>query len=72
MPYTVKITKVATGETREWYTTSDWGEGDFYWWAEGNMQCDCNRHSCFEDDPMVEHACTDGEYTVTLPDGRVV
>lgn len=88
MSYKVAIRDNATGEVRigaydfEWFK-EDGGTDDF-WWTEGNMSCDCNRHLEFlraggpgpADDPHwnnVEHACGDGAYSVLyaeLPDGK--
>ncbi len=56
------------------YTT-----GDVFWWTEGNMSCDCNRHLEFERgqgrEPDAEDVeCGHGRYSVRLEpeDGTVV
>lgn len=55
-----------------------WEEHE-YWWTEGNMACDCNRHLSHGrvrgDDESVEHVCGEREryvIYVTHRDGRVL
>jgi hypothetical protein len=78
MSYTIRIRNNATGEIRQSPPYDfEWSE---FWWTEGNMACDCNRH--FEwlraggPVPTGEtHECGEGAYTVidaTLSDGSVV
>lgn len=71
------ITKVETGEVREYITEEILREGDEYPnefnWEEGNYSCDCNRDLFFlraggEDDSesFESYQCSDGKYSVDL------
>lgn len=58
---------VTKAESLVWYDT-------LYWWAEGNMGCDCNRAAMFGD--TGEHECNRGAnryvlLKLTLSDGEV-
>lgn len=49
--YQVEIIDTQTGEMRLYTSGVDWNDengGSQFWWAEGNMSCDCNRGMCFE------------------------
>ena len=85
MRYSVLIRNNETGEERLYPLCKEvpWGDGSYYWWTEGNMSCDCNRHMSFlraggpgpVDDPHwndVDRDCGDGAYSVpyaVLEDG---
>lgn len=83
MSYTIHLRHNPTGETRTYVEKLDWS---LFWWQEGNMSCDCNRHLTWlraggpgpSDDPHHNNAdrdCGEGEYTVThatLDTGEVV
>ncbi len=46
--YMVAIKNNDTGEVRLCKQDIGWnGEGSEFWWTEGNMACDCNRHNEF-------------------------
>lgn len=75
--YEVKITKVATGETRVHSVDSEWDDDlVLFMWEDGNYGCDCNRFLFFEragsSKPSLEGlTCGEGAYTVLLPNGMV-
>jgi hypothetical protein len=75
--YAVHIRNNATGEVREYRDNLDWHGSSLYWWSEGNMSCDCNRHNIFREaggESATDENCSDGRYTVvriTLDDGTV-
>ena len=74
MAYTVKITQLGSGETRDYTLKTDGDyspENDLWWWTEGNAGCDCNRALFFGVDGS-DVQCSEGRYSVTLPDGTVV
>lgn len=67
--YSVAIKNNATGEIRLCDQNHEWnGEGSEFWWTEGNMSCDCNRHSEFERAGGNEHPdqieCDDTKYSI--------
>lgn len=72
MAYTIKITRASDGKTRE--RTYDFERNDF-WWIDGNMSCDCNRHWEFQraggvaEKDLTDMDCGEGAYSVELPDG---
>lgn len=84
--YNVTIICNATGEQRVAKQDLEWHEASEFWWTEGNMRCDCNRHlewlnaggpepagDKFHDNE--EHECGEGAYAIPyidLPDGRRV
>lgn len=84
MTYKVAIRKNSTGEIRQYEIEWDWfkdDSDDFYWWTQGNYQCDCNRELSFirasgrevTDEEFDAVQCTDGAYSALyaeLPDGR--
>lgn len=84
MSYTIRIRNNATGEVRQ--SKPYEFEWSLFWWTDGNMGCDCNRHLAWlraggpgpADDPFHNNAarqCGDGAYTVidaTLDDATVV
>lgn len=45
MSYRVQMRDAQTGEVRMLQLGLDWGdgEGQRYWWTDGNFGCDCNR-----------------------------
>lgn len=56
-----------------------WEDGSEYWWTDGNMGCDCNRHLEFNralgKEPDEDIACGSKNYLVTkviIEDGSVV
>ena len=85
MKYAVDIRKNATGEVRRRYMDLDW-DNSLFWWAEGNMSCDCNRELEWvraagpgpADDPhwnQLETECSEGRFTViraVLDDGTII
>ena len=52
MGYKVAIRKNETGEVHMYHIDTEWEHGDgytdFFWWADGNFSCDCNREMSFE------------------------
>lgn len=74
--YAIVIRNNVTGEMRRIPQDHEWEEHTAFWWTEGNMGCDCNRHLVWvrsepgprpADDPhlnTVEAACGDTHYTV--------
>jgi hypothetical protein len=83
--YQVLIRRNADGIERLRTIDLDWGQfdgegdGDLFWWTEGNMGCDGNRETEFEraagNEREGEHVCSEGKYTVVkaiLPDGREI
>ena len=88
MPYKVAIRKNDTGEIRfanidmDWYREGKDDGGDFFWWTEGNMGCDCNRKIQFDlagnshaETPGQDHPCSEGKYSALyaeLPDGKKI
>jgi len=44
MSYKVVIRDNKTGEVRICHQDLEWLENSDFWWTEGNMACDCNRH----------------------------
>ena len=74
--YVVGIRKNATGEVRFSAKNHAWDEHSSWWWGEGNMSCDCNRHLIFhgysEESYEEEIPCGEELYTVVgiwFPDG---
>ena len=63
----------------EWDWFKNGEDGDFFWWTNGNFQCDCNRRMSFnraggmneervaeiedEMDKRERGACSDGAYS---------
>jgi hypothetical protein len=79
--YKVAIRNNKTKEIRLCDSGSSWNEHSDFWWLEGNMSCDCNRHLLFEraggrEPELEECKCSDGMYSVLyaeMPDGtRIV
>lgn len=75
--YEVVIRRNEDGEIRTIYLDHDFAEHTFSWWADGNMNCDCNRQLMFEqdtDDEDFEVECSNGKYSVLkfiLPSGEI-
>ena len=80
MPYTVVIRRVVDGVERECLQPYEWeGEdGDWSWWAVGNMSCDCDRELEFAraaGEPQPDVQCSEGRFHVLrfiLSDGRII
>lgn len=80
MQYSVIIRRVQDGLERECPQRAEWDgeDGDWSWWAEGNMSCDCNRELEFAraaSEPEPDVQCSDGRFLVLafkFPDGRVI
>ena len=60
-----------TGEVRvdEYETEDQYGEGQVFWWQEGNACCDCNRQIFFrraggEDDDEDDEPCGHERFSV--------
>lgn len=66
--YKIAIRNNKTGEVRIAVMDVEWWEHSFFWWTEGNMCCDCNRHLEFgrvEDPEFCEDIpCSEERYTV--------
>ncbi len=45
--YVVGILRNDTNEVRFIPQQLEWTDNSLYWWSEGNMGCDCNRHLQF-------------------------
>lgn len=43
---------------------------NWFLWAEGNYSCDCNRKIFFDDKGYQEVDCSDGLYSVQLPNSE--
>jgi hypothetical protein len=76
MSYKVAIRRNKSGEVRIVEMGTDWHEASEFWWTEGNMGCDCNRHDVFQgavdDEPDDFYPCGHTEYTALyaeMPDG---
>ena len=81
--YTVHMTDTKTGESRIiksyramvqlWDFGDEYGAYSLFWWQEGNMSCDCNRHGLFYG-PYSKEPCGDGRFTVRCvsDDGEVL
>ncbi len=74
--YVVGIRQNETGEVRFCPQGTEWNDASLWWWASGNMSCDCNRELEFrreEEGFTFEDAkCSDGRFTVVgiwFPDG---
>ena len=61
--YVTGIRENATGEVRFHAWQEDWTDSSLYWWSEGNMGCDCNRHLIF-------HDYTEASYDDKIPCGE--
>jgi hypothetical protein len=74
----VFVTRVSDGVEVEYLCDErhpgHWTEGDRYWFEEGNMSCDCNRHLMFErvhgrEPPVDEIVCGDSRYRLRITSG---
>lgn len=78
--YAVVIRRNSDGLTRVCPQQHDWdgADGDWFWWSEGNMSCDCNRALEFAragGEPEPEVMCGDVLFDVLrfeLPNGEVI
>lgn len=49
----------------------EYGDGSVFWWVEGNMSCDCNRESYFQEEEQAEK-CGNNRFSLlalTMEDG---
>lgn len=80
MEYKIAIRNNETGEIRECPQDLKWEEHTDFWWTEGNMACDCNRHLEFEraggrKPEWDEGECGDEKYTALyaeFPNGKKI
>lgn len=78
--YKVSIRKNQTGEIRMCEQPYEFNDASEFWWTEGNMSCDCNRHLEFERaggfDPGIDsRRCSENLYSALyalLPDGTKI
>ncbi len=82
--FTVAIIRASDGRMAIWhedYDTKEWDRDTAqFCWQEGNFQCDCNRHTFFEEadgngDDAEHLACSHGLYIVPVlvwDDGQVM
>lgn len=67
--YAIVIKDQQTGESRL-YTPGveiKWEDSSRYWWMEGNMGCDCNRASAFDQGVAIDNPdepCGSHRYTI--------
>jgi hypothetical protein len=61
--YKVMLKNNETSEQRTIPMNLDWHEASEFWWTEGNMACDCNRHDIFNDAQDDGIDCGDYKYT---------
>ena len=65
--YQVLIKNNKTNEVRKHEEKGDFDDNTEYWWSEGNMSCDCNRHLMFEaDDEDTDVKCGDDLYSIQI------
>lgn len=77
MGYTVNFKRTKDGAKSSRHYDIAWN-GD-YWWIEGNMACDCNRHLEFERglgrEPEGHHPCGNQDYEIQdiiSDDGKIL
>ena len=77
--YTVKLQRNSDGKIVDSVQEFEWQESSEFWWSDGNMGCDCNRHLEFEralgNEPEKHYKCGITDYkilSITIPNGEVV
>lgn len=65
--YTITLRRTADGVERPVIETGEWPDDEFYW-TEGNMACDCNRHNVFNGTTVyattTESECGESRYSI--------
>jgi hypothetical protein len=67
VPVIVRITQIATGETREHADCLE--DGNPYMWSDGNFSCDCNREIFFRQsrgEDEIDNSCGETRYGVRI------
>ena len=64
--FTLKLVRTSDKSGKIIHVSEQWTDASHYYYSEGNMSCDCNRHDLFEGSYSGEHPCGETAYRIPI------